>query len=292
MPRRQPFLDSSGRLRVRRLGAPRSISGDLYHWLIGMPWVWFVPLMGTLFVVLNALFALLYWAHGDAVNGARSGSWEDCFFFSVQTLATIGYGAMTPKGWVGNLMVCLEAYVGLMSFAMISGLAFARFSVPHSRVIFSKNLVVNLRDGHPTLSFRMANARGNQIMQAQVFVTLGMDTRTLEGESLRRLQKLTLLNSESPVFALSFLVAHRIDSSSPLRELTPADLSERNVELIVTFVGIDDTIGQTVHGRHVYRWDEILWNHRFADTLTIDEQGCATLDLRRFHEIRPEATDV
>ena len=288
---RPRFIDSEGRLMVRRLGAPRNWSRDLYHLMIGMPWIYFVPLLGLVFFTLNIGFACVYWLHGNGIQGAHPGSFSDCFFFSVQTLATIGYGVMAPKGLFGNFMVCIEAYVGLMSFAMMSGLAFAKFSVPQSRVIFSRCMIMGQRDGLPALMFRMANARGNQIMEVRVNLTLALDQVTQEGERLRRLVRLPLVVPESPIFALSFLATHLVDEKSPLHGLTQQQMEERNCEFIVTFSGIDDTLGQTVNGRTAYSADDVRWGHRFADTIETDPSGLVTLDLTHFHDSSPTHSD-
>lgn len=276
---------------VRRLGAPRNWSRDLYHLMIGMPWIYFVPLLGLVFFTLNIAFACVYWLHGNGIQGAHPGSFSDCFFFSVQTLATIGYGVMAPKGLFGNFMVCIEAYVGLMSFAMMSGLAFAKFSVPQSRVIFSRCMIMGQRDGLPALMFRMANARGNQIMEVRVNLTLALDQLTQEGEHLRRLVRLPLVVPESPIFALSFLATHLVDEKSPLHGLTQQQMEERNCEFIVTFSGIDDTLGQTVNGRTAYSAGDVRWGHRFADTIETDPSGLVTLDLTHFHDSSPTHSD-
>ena len=281
------YIDSEGNLKIRRKGGRSDWSRDLYHLMIGMRWSRFIPLLGLVFMILNTAFASLYWLHGEAIAGAHPGSFSDCFFFSVQTLATIGYGAMAPRGLFGNWMVCIEAYVGLMSFAMMSGLSFAKFSVPQSRVIFSKTLIVSQRNGCPALMFRMANARGNQIMEVRVHLTAVIDSVTQEGEEIRRLIRLPLMVADSPIFALSFLATHLLDENSPLYGKSAQQLREENCEFIVTFVGIDGTLGQTVHGRKAYRAEEIRWGHRFVDTVDNDPAGFISLDLGRFHDTVP-----
>jgi len=287
---RNRFINPDGKITARRKNMPGSFTGDLYHHLIGMPWWQFAIDQAVVFSAINLLFATLYWMHGDAIQGARPGRFDDCFYFSVQTLATIGYGVMAPKGAFGNLMVCLESYAGLMSFAMMSGLAFAKASVPKARVFFSKVMVFHARNGQPALMFRMMNARGNQIMEARVILTMAIDEVTSEGDRLRRLRRLPLVTAESPVFALSFLATHLVNEESPLHGLSAEELEKNNAEFIVTFVGTDDTLNQSVHGRYAYGSEDIRWGERFLDTVTIDPDGVPVIDSLPFHSTEAVTT--
>lgn len=279
------LLDQKGNLRVRRTGLPRARLRDLYPFLIGLRWWQFFGLMGLLFICINLAFGLLYWAAGNSIAGATPGNFSDCFFFSVQTLATIGYGAMSPRGLAGHLIVAFEAYCGLFLFSVMSGLAFSKFSVPTARVLFSRNLLIGSRNGIPALLFRMANARGNQIVEVKVGLTVMLNEVTPEGEHLRRFIKLPLQTPESPIFALSFQAVHLIDESSPLSGFTAADFSSRNLEFLTTFSGIDGTLGQTVTGRYTYPWEMVKWNCRFKDILESGTDGTPVLNLGNFHEV-------
>jgi inward rectifier potassium channel len=187
--------------RVVAIGLRTGWTGDLYHHLLALPWAAFLTGLSLVYLALNLLFALLYLLGDRAIANARPGAFSDAFFFSVETLSTIGYGQMSPATLYGNIVMTIEALVGLMLVAVAAGLMFARFSRPTARVVFSKVAVVALFNGVPTLSLRLANARRNQILDAQVSVTLVRDERTAEGEWMRRFYDLQLARQHSPIFA-------------------------------------------------------------------------------------------
>lgn len=255
--------------------------------MLTMDWLSFIGVTVASYVAINAVFALLYLAEGDAIKNARPGSFLDAFFFSVQTMATIGYGAMYPQTDYANLLVALEALVGLLGVAMATGLMFARFSSPTARVLFSRVAVIAPHNGLPTLMLRVANERRNQILEAQIGISLLRNEITTEGHFMRRFYDLKLVRHQTRIFALSWMVMHVIDENSPLYGETPESLAEMETDMIVTLTGIDETVSQTVHARHYYITEEILWNMRFVDIFSTKLDGRRVLDLTRFHEVRP-----
>lgn len=282
-------MDHRGGFNIVRLGATSSQWSDLYHSLLTLPWLHFIALLTCTYLGLNALFALAYLLGGDGIANARPGSFVDAFFFSVQTTATIGYGGMYPKTAYTNVIVTLEAIVGLFWITLSTGLMFARFSRPTARVLFSRVAVVGPYNGMPTLMFRAANQRGNQILEAQMRLTLVRNVMTPEGEFMRRFYDMALERSQTPLFALTWLALHPIDDRSPLYGMTVDDLAEVETELIVTLSGTDETFSQTIHARHSYVASEILWNRRFADILTRMPDGRRAVDYRYFHDVIPLA---
>ena len=230
---------------------------------------------------------MLYLVQPGAIANARPGAFADAFFFSVQTMATVGYGQMAPATLYANLVVTVETAVGLMFLALATGLVFARFSRPTARVLFSRVAVIGPYNGTPTLSFRLANQRSNQILQAEVSAVLLRDETTLEGAPIRRFYDLKLARYRTPVFALTFSVMHEIDSDSPLHGASAASLEADNAELIVTASGIDETIAQRVHARTSYLPHEILWGHRFVDVMGWTDDGSRVIDYRQFHDTVP-----
>ncbi len=274
-------------LNVVRLGLPRIHFADLYHWLITLSWHGFFGLISLLYAVTNSLFALAYLAGGDCIANARPGSFQDAFYFSVQTMATIGYGSLYPRTDYANIIVAIQALFGLWGVAMITGLAFARFSRPTARVIFSRVAVIAPFNGIPTLMYRTANQRFNQILEAQQRATLIRDEVTSDGEYMRRFYDLQLVRSQSPIFALTWTVMHIIDDSSPLYKLTTKELVEKQAEIVITLTGIDETVSQTIHARHSFVASEILWDMRFVDIISRTPQGKRVVDYTCFHEVRP-----
>jgi inward rectifier potassium channel len=272
------------RLDVVRRGTPSNPAADLYHALLASSWGALGLAAGCGYLAVNALFATFYALQPGAVTNATS--WVDCFFFSVQTMATIGYGVMAPATPWAHALVTIEALVGMLGVAMTSGLFFAKFATPQANLVFSNVAVVGLRDGVPTLQFRMANARNNRIVEASVRVSMLADHVTAEGERIRAFEDLVLVRDNTPMFALSWLVQHRLEGSSPFARLTREELERRDAELIVTVTGVDETFRQSIHGRWGYRMSDLRWDHRFVDALT-REGGTRVLDLGRFDEVVP-----
>ena len=274
---------------VRRVGARLITRRDVYHLLLTMPWRWFFGVQAVAYLIFNAVFALFYLAVPGSVANARPGSFTDAFFFSVQTMATIGYGVMAPATLYGNVMVTIEALLGFASFAVAAGLIFGRFSQPTARVLFSRVAVVTLFNGVPTLMFRCANERRNQIFEARVHVDFARQEMSAEGMELRRSYELGLARDRNPQFSLSWTVMHAIDPASPLYGIDPDLLAGQEASIVVTLTGIDETLSQTVFARTAYRADEILWGRKFVDILSETEEGETLVDYRRFHETAESA---
>ena len=287
--RRLVRMPGSGRI-IATIGLRDSPLGDLYHSLLVASWRRFFALVLLAYVGANLLFALGYLAIGNGIEEARPGNFADAFFFSVQTMATIGYGKMAPRGLAANLLVTVEALFGLLGLALVTGLVFAKFSRPTARVVFSRNAVVTTFDGVPSLLVRMANERANQIVEAQAHLVLLRTERTPEGEEIRRVHDLRLRRSQSAFFALTWLAVHPITPESPLFGETPESLREKDVDLVASLTGLDETLAQSVHARHAWRTDQILFGHRFADVLVTFPDGTRGVDYRRFHEVAPEAS--
>jgi inward rectifier potassium channel len=260
---------------------------DLYHHLLTTTWPRLIGLLTMLYVVANGLFALAYLAEPQSIENARPGSFVDAFFFSVQTMATIGYGRMVPRTLWGNMLVTVEALVGLLGVAMVTGLMFAKFSRPTARVLFSRSAIVAPFEGTPSLMFRMGNARGNNIVEAQVHVVLARNEVTAEGESMRRFHDLELARRQSALFTLSWTAIHPITETSPLRGATPATLQAVDAEIIVSLLGFDEHFSQTVHARHFYRPSDIMWDARFVDILPLRSGVTRRLDYAHFHDVVP-----
>lgn len=285
-----PFgiLDREGRFNVVRLGDSSLLHWrDFYHLMLTISWPGFFFLLVVLYVAVNAGFALAYLAGGDGIENAQPGSFADAFFFSVQTMASIGYGALYPKTFYVNTIVAIEALAGLLGLAMATGLMFARFSRPTARVLFSQVAVIAPFNGQPTLTFRTANQRRNQILAAQLRVTFVRDESNDEGQFMRRLYDLKLVRSETPIFGQTLTVMHPIDETSPLYGETPRSLAEAEAAIVVMLVGIDETVAQSVHARHVYAAQDVLWNMQFVDIFARLPDGRRSIDYSRFHDVIP-----
>ena len=280
---------SRRRQRVQIKGQDRSRWTDFYHAILTAPWWLFLAGLATVFLIVNVVFALLYLSDPNGIEHARSGSFWDRFLFSAETIGSINYSAMVPKSAFVNGVVIVEAFVGFVYLAMMASLMFARLSRPSARVVFSKVAVVAPFDGVPTLMFRAANQRGNQILDAAINVTLAHQSLTTEGITMRRFHELEMVRSRTSLFTLSWTVMHAIDERSPLHGLSLDEFYERQMEIIVLLRGTDDTLADVVYVRHAYTPDDIIWNHRFVDVLSVSPQGRRVVDLTRFHDTCPIA---
>jgi inward rectifier potassium channel len=273
---------------IRIVGDRHTPLRDFYHALLQLPWWATITAISGAFLAANALFALAYLLVGGVEHAAPE-SFGDAFFFSVQTMGTIGYGAMFPGSTAANVVVVVESIVSLLLTAMSTGLVVAKVSRPTARVVFTRHVVISPFNGVPTLMFRLGNERGNQIVDAKIRVVLVRTERTSEGRTHYRLLDLQLLRAQALSLSRSWNVLHPIDDASPLRGETPASLASNEIELQVMVIGLDDITMQTVHAGHRYFAKDILWGARLADVLSETPDGHLLLDLRRFHDVEPTA---
>ncbi len=279
---RPSFEDS-----ISRVGQRRQPFADLYAFLLTARWTTVIGLALAVFLCVNLFFAALYWSVPGSVANA-DGGFADAFFFSVQTFAAIGYGFMYSEGVFGNTVVVVEAFASLLCIALLTGIVFAKFSRPHARVVFSEPIVIERRDGVRTLTFRLANERGNDVVEASIRVAALMTKETSEGRRIRRFYDLGLERDRTPLFRLSWQVFHPIDEESPLYGLTHQDMCADDVRVIVSMTGMDGTFSQTIHARHIYWAEDVLEGHHFEDVIENLEGGRIRMDYRKFHLTRPE----
>jgi inward rectifier potassium channel len=265
-------------------GAPTGVFDDLYHYLVTSSWPALIGLIAAAFTIANLLFATGYY-FDQGIENAHSGSFADMFFFSVQTMATIGYGKMEPVTLFSNILVSIEALTGLLALALMTGLVFSKFSRPTARVRFTRYVVIGPRDGVNSLMIRAANLRANRIVEAEIHVVFARQEVTVEGDSIRRLYDMTMTRSRSAMFALSWTAVHQIVPGSPLFGQTRESLANCAAEIIVSIIGLDETFSQTVHARHTFELDEIVWGARFADVLVLHPDGSRSVDYTRFDEV-------
>lgn len=289
-------MSPKARLKIRQrrefvngwliVGGERSFFKDLYYSLISVSWPRFFIFLTAVYAALNFVFATLYFIVPGSILNAKPGSFSDLYFFSVHTLATVGYGTMSPANLYANIISSIEAFVGLLASAIMTGLVFAKFSVPKARVMFSKHAVVCRRDGRLSLMFRVANSRGNQVLEARVNVVLVRFDITVEGERVRRLLDLETDRNRSPVFGLSWILSHYLDNpQSALQNFDAKKFEEVRGQIVVTFAGTDNTTGQSINARHVYDYSEVKWNHRLVDIFLTDSEGTDYVDYGKFHDV-------
>ena len=287
MARARPHVTTSrfgsGR-EIVSVGLDRGLWHDSYHELLTMPWRRFFALVFGGYLVVNLAFAEAYAALGDGIENARAGSLADAFFFSVQTLATIGYGGVAPSNLAANVVVTVESLIGLLGFALVAGIMFARFSRPVAQIVFSSRAIIAPYRGMTALMFRIVNQRTSEIVNMNATVLLSR--RKSEGGDERQFSVLKLERDHVVFFPLSWTIVHPIDETSPLHGVTEAELRKCDTEVLILLDGFDETFSQTVHARSSYLADDIVWGARFESMfLTPQGKGPVSVDIRRIDHI-------
>jgi inward rectifier potassium channel len=265
-------------------GEPARAFDDLYHSLVTASWPGLIARIAFAFTIANLIFATGYY-FDQGIENVHSHDFIDMFFFSVQTMATIGYGKMEPVTLFSNILVSIEALTGLLALALMTGLVFSKFSRPTARIRFTRYAVIGPRDGVNSLMIRAANMRANRIFEASIHVVLARQEITAEGDTIRRLYDLETTRSRSAMFALSWTAVHQIVEGTPLFGATRESIAASEPELIVSIVGLDETFSQTVHARHTFQLDEIIWGARFANVLVLHPDGSRSVDYDHFDDV-------
>jgi inward rectifier potassium channel len=285
---RWPFARARKQEEFELVGVTKRAFGDPYDLLLRTPWWVGVSLFVSAFLAVNALFALAYTITGG-ISGARPHSWVDSFFFSVQTLGTLGYGAMFPVTLAAHILVTVEVILGVFVLALATGVIFSKFSSVRARVQFADHAVITLWNGVPTLMFRLGNERRSRVINAWIRVVVMRSETTLEGVGFYRMADLTLERDRNPSLARSWTVMHRITEASPLWGATPESLAKADAEIVLSLTGLDETSAQALHANGRYPHQKIRWGSRHADILTELPDGRVRLDMTQFHELQPTA---
>ena len=285
-PNAGQFFDPRGRVSIERRGMPRDrgFARDGYHALRTWRWSSVTAAIFAMFLLVNFVFASLLWI-GHAKIANASGGFSHYFWFSVETIATVGYGNMHPLDSYAHVIVTIESFVGILAVAIVTGIFFARFATPSARVIFSGVAVIGRHDGKPTLMFRMANARRTAIVEANIKVYVSQNEVLSDGEQMRKVYDLPMVRNTTPLFALSWTALHTINEASPFFGLTQAAAIARGMQIIVTFTGIDDQLAATVHTRCLYSFDQFRFDQRFVDIFELDPLSKVRfVNMTKFHD--------
>lgn len=292
---RKPFFSLRRKPRVVQIGGNRFVSqglserlwDDFYHRALTVSWPVFFGLATSVFLIFNALFAMVYQIDPTGIANQYPKGLAGAFFFSVETLATVGYGDMHPQSIYTHVVATAEIIIGMGNIAVVTGLIFARFSRPRAKILFGKHPVVRMIEGKQTLMLRAANMRMNLIAQASAQLHLLRRHSTPEGFQLRRIEDMALVRDHHPIFVLSWNVMHVIDENSPLYGATPESLEASDATLLLTVEGIDETTSQSMMARHQWSIKEVRWNYRYIDLVRRDENGVNVIDYTIFDEVLP-----
>jgi inward rectifier potassium channel len=278
-----------GEREIFTQGLRPAVFQDLYHFFMTVSWPQLFATIAAFFLSFDVLFGYLYYLVPGCIANLNPPGFAGAFFFSVETLATVGYGEMHPQTLYGHVVSMIEIFVGLMTLALITGLMFARFSRPRARFLFAANAVVRPMDGKLTLMFRAANARLNVIQEASAQLRMMRDEITEEGFRIRRITDLPLVRAQHPAFILGWNIMHVIDDGSPLKGQSADSLNAAATVFILSLSGTDVTTGQMLMARNEYPSTAIRWNQSFRDVLEVDDDGTLQIDYRKFNEVEPLA---
>jgi inward rectifier potassium channel len=267
-----------------KLNATKYDWRDLYHLILTLTWPQFAGLILGIYLCTNLLFAGLYLLAGNCIAELQPGSFSDHFFFSVETLATVGYGHAYPATLYGHCVATLEILVGLFGLAVLTGLIFVRFSRPTARIMFSNVAVVAPFNGTPALMLRLANLRHHAMVEAEFRLLFMRSELTKEGEDIRRFYPLRLEFDRLISFPAALTVRHVIDETSPLHGLTAQDLKLTDSRMLASVVCIDPVIQAPVQTQTEYVHEQIEWNRQFAEIYMEDARGRYTVDYSKFDE--------
>lgn len=282
-------INKDGTFNIRRPRGLRHFAGSVYMHLVSMTWPKFLALVVAAYLTVNLVFAGMYFGLGAvraSVPELELGAFARAFFFSVHTLTTVGYGDLYPVGLAANVLSSVEAAMGLMGFALATGLLFARFSRPSARLAFSERAIVAPFGGGHSLQFRVANRRTNVLMDVQTDVLLMTVEADAAGNLKRNFAELKLERKGVFFLALTWTIVHPIDEQSPLHGKTASDLEKLQAEVLILMRSFDDSFSQVVHSRHSYRWDEVEWSAQFVPAFEVAPEGHLVLDVDRVGHMR------
>jgi inward rectifier potassium channel len=283
----KPVSVRAGQVEFLKVNTERWDWRDAYQWLLALSWPRFALFIAAIYVAINLIFAALYSLDGNCIAYLQPGSFVDAFFFSVQTLATVGYGHMYPQTLYGHVVTTLEIISGMFGLAVMTGLIFVRFSRPTARILFSKSIVIGPFNGRPALMLRIANLRQRSLVEAEFRIMFSRDQDIVEDDSYRHFYALKLDFDRMIVFPAALTLRHTIDERSPLFNATPESLEASNATFVASVVGIETVIPAAVQTQQNYTWRDVRFGERFVEIYSELKEGQITVDYGRIHHTEP-----
>lgn len=278
-----PIKVRAGQVEFHKLNTEKRDLRDIYHWLLTLTWPQFAALIMSLYLAINLVFSIFYYLSRPDIAGLNS--FTDAFFFSVETMATVGYGHMYPDSLLGHIIATVEIMLGMFGMAVITGLIFVRFSRPTARLALSRNLVISSFDGQPALMLRVANMRHQAMVEAEFRVMFIRNELVKEGEEMRRFYTLPLQFDRLITFPVAITIRHIIDEQSPLYGLKAEDLEKCDARIMASIVCIDTVIHTPVQSHQDYTWRDVHFGHRFVEIYTDLDDNSFAVDYGRLHDI-------
>ena len=283
----RPIATRAGRTEFLKINAAVGGWRDSYHWVLSLSWPRFALFLASSYAIINLLFAALYVVRPNCIASLEPGSFPQAFFFSVETLATVGYGHNYPATVYGHVVVTIQIFLGMIWIAVITGLIFVRFARPTARILFSNCLVIGPHDGRLSLMFRVANLRHTSMAEAEFRIIYSRDERVLEGEDIRRFYYLKVYPDRMISFPAALTIRHTIDEQSPLFGITPERLEKEDAFFVASTVSLELVMAASVQSAQDYAVEDIRFGERFVDVYEELPDGRLTVDYGRLHETEP-----
>jgi inward rectifier potassium channel len=284
---RPPISTRAGRTEFLKINAASRGWRDTYHWILCLSWPRFVAFLLIVYFAINLLFATAYALGGACIGEMTPGSFPEALFFSIETLATVGYGHMYPANLYGHVVVTTEIIVGMFWVAVITGLIFVRFARPTARIVFSNCLVIAPFDGRLSIMFRVANLRHTTMAEAEFRLIYSRDERVAEGEDIRRFYELKVYPDRMISFPAALIIRHTIDEQSPLYGITLERLEKEDAFFVASTLSLELVMAASVQSAQDYGWENVRFGERFVDVYTELEGGRLTVDYGRLDETEP-----
>jgi inward rectifier potassium channel len=289
--RNQRLINPDGSFNVEIKGQPLGERYHLYHNLISMSWARFSMIVLIYYLLSNVFFAVIYMAIGTehlagVIGSSPSDRFMEAFFFSAQTVTTVGYGRISPVGLTTSLVAAVESMLGLLGFALATGLLYGRFSKPEARILYSRNAVIAPYREMKGFMLRVANKRRSKLIELEAQLLLSMNEIS-EGKTTRQFYNLNLERSKINLIPTSWTIVHPIDENSPMKDITIEQLQKADAEFLVMLKAFDETFSQTVYSRFSYQVNEVVPDARFSNIIVTNEEGKTTMLYDKFHEISP-----
>lgn len=281
------MMNPDGSYNIIRKGGLNGVQ-DFYKYLLEIKWYWFFLFITSFYIFMNLIFTSLYLLVGiDQLNGASKlqSDFFNAFFFSAQTFTTVGYGAISPNGKAADILAMIEAFVGLLSFALATGLLYGRFSKPSLKISFSENLLITPFEDVNAMMFKMVNLRNNVLLNTKVNLLFIIDKGSGQEEFNKEYYKLKLESDTVHFFPLTWTLVHKIDVDSPLFELSISKLKSRNAEVIVMVETFDETFGQMIIQKHSYAQEQWTEGKKFDRNFRMDENGKLILHINELNNL-------
>ena len=264
---------------------------DPYHLAVALTWPQFLTGLFAIYLLVNFVFATLFWLVPGAIANARPHNFADVLFFSIETLATVGYGEMYPSSLYGHVLAALEIMCGVTFTAILTGLTFVRFSRPRAKLIFAPNPVVTMHKGKPTLMLRIANGRANLLLDATAKLNVMVSNTTAEGKRVRRVQEMRLERAHAPVFPFAWTIMHVLDERSPLHGFDDTKAIGLQVQVFVMVEARDPTLASLVHDMRIYQPEDFRFGMRYVDAVATGDDGMSIVDAMKIGAIEPDSGD-